>query len=72
MVTSTKLKTLVKRSYFFLQIAQILKACFLSESALCSFSLVTFWQKSTFVRKSARKMLMKFTPNGIKNDLYVG
>jgi hypothetical protein len=40
----------------------ILRAHFLNESVLRSFSLVTFWQKSTFVKKRVRKMLMKLTP----------
>jgi len=46
----------------------ILCARFLYKSALRSFSLVTFWlwqndfdEKSTFVQKSAHKMLMKLT-----------
>ncbi len=39
----------------------ILRACFLYESELSSFSLVTFWRQS-IIKKSALYMLMKFTP----------
>jgi len=38
-----------------------LRAYFLNESALCSVSLVTFWQKTLSYKKRACEMLMKLT-----------